>query len=498
MTVRTFNLQVYAPATDQESSWAQRSTGPGVVWAHNFESSSEVTQFLYPASITTYTSQNTDPLAAYRDTAPEFGTGAGCLVSRTRSARILDDLPSVPENTANQLIRVSDASQFPDPATYYNAGGYRLILGGAQDTPGVIKPQEMVQVRAINYTTNTLTVTRGVQLGTYWGGLNTAPAHAAQTPIGTADQMRWQRIMMPFAAGQNGKSTPDIGIANGYRTKTWTWSHAIWGRFRGSFWGHSAVHTKYDAKFPPDDTYVGGYGATYGFAQPTAAIPQITNSFAHADPEMCNEFWIQWRMWYPSLKLQDNDGKLFYLHPVHSSLPQQLFMGTNPSSHIPGAAGGTGPKVLIAHRNGPAIQDNGGTVMDVDIPYNHWIDGWATWMLHVKPGRSDAENPSYAGTPQGSHNNAVPEGLIELYVAGPTESSFTLIQRTSNFRFEYGIPFSIHRTTPAIYSAFNPSNYPNAYISDTSSQGAPLTNHAVKYAQVILSRYEIPCPQPLV
>jgi hypothetical protein len=450
-------------------------------------------------------------MGASMEPAPELGSNAGCLISAARSTRILDDLPEVPELTPDQPIRVADASVFFNPANYYNSGGYRILLGGQQYDDGIIRPQEMVQVRAINYSTNTLTVTRGVQLGTYWGGLNRAPAHAAQTPIGYTDQLRWQRIMLPFAAGQNGKSTNDPGIALGYRTKTWTWSHAIWGRFRGAFWGHEAVHQKFDqvidpdngqrGPWPPLDDYptTSNFGTNLGFAKPgLAAVPRSWECFAHADANMCNEFWIQFRMWVPSIKMQDNDGKLFYLHPVHASLPQQIYMGSSPTSHVPGAAGGAGPQVVIAHRNGPAIQFNGGTIMDVDVPYNHWLDSWATWMLHVKPGRSDAENPNYTGTAVGDHDNAVAEGLIELYVAGPTDTSFTLIQRTSNFKFEYGIPFGQHRTTPAIFSAFNPANYPNAYISDSSSMGAPLTNHKVKYAQVILSRFEIPCPPPLV
>jgi hypothetical protein len=495
MTRGTITFTVAPPATNQAEDWNNRSRGPGVVWAHNFEHQDEIAKSLIFVSITQYTAQNTDPMAPYREAAPEFGANAGVLVSRTRSALLREALPVAPLNSPG-TIKVYDASNFIDPTTYYNRW-YLLLIGHATNLPPFPSTvqQEIVKVTAIDYATNTLTVERGYQTYKF---ATEAPAFAVDTPIGTDDLGRWNRIMMPLVAGQNGKTTDDIGIANGYRTRNWTWSANAHGRFRGAYWGHEATHAKFDAQWPPVDDYsVGNFGATYGYLKPSASVPTIFNCFAHANPQMCNEFWIQWRMKIPSLKMQDAPGKLMYLHTAHKSLQQQLFMGISAETEsVAGAPGGTGPRVILACRNGPEIEGNGGTIMDTQVPYNHWLDTWATWMIRVKPGRGTREWPEFPG-PLSAGGPGAPEGVIELYVAGPSDSAFTLIKRTSNFAHYYGIPFTIFRETPAMYNAFNPCNYPNNYMSQTSSSGAPLTNHAVKYAQVILSRYAIPCPLPL-
>jgi hypothetical protein len=494
MTIRSFTLNVVAPPAGAEADWVYRSTGPGVVWAHNFEQAAEVSNFLY-TSDGAYPYQNTDPMACQRIAAPEFGAGAGAISARTYTARLIDGLPAVPKGTV-ATIRVSDASPFIDPTTYYNRW-YLLLVGFATNEQQYWGyPQELVRVDAVDYVNNTLTVRRGHQT---YSGATEAPAHIANTPIGTTDKMRWNRPMCPLVAGSNGKTTDDIGIQNGYRTRPWAWSRTGHGRFRGGYWGHETTYGLFNPLWPPADDYsVGNRGATYGYEGPTAAIPQITNSFAHADPQMCNEYWIQWRQYMPALKAQDSASKLCYLQNVDRSTAQQLFLGVDNRSrpNLPGAPGGTGPQVSFAHNFGAEIEDwaqGDGQPMDTLIDYNHWLDTWATFMIHVKCGRGQREWSAYPNDGRGG----APESIIELYCAGPSDSGFTKIKSIDTFRMRYGYPGNYIWNPPA-YNSFAPVNYPNAYISPTSSSGAPLTNHEMKFAQVILSRHQIPCPAPLV
>jgi hypothetical protein len=480
VTIRSFTLNVTAPATDQVTSWNQRSTGPGVVWAHNFEYQAELNQFLFsPGSAFPHNAN--EPFLPKRYSAPQFGPTAGMVGERTWATTLAEPLPPVPENTMGS-IRVTDASVFPDPATHYN-GWYELLIGkGASEGYN----QESIRVYSINYATNTLTsVLRGEQLSS--GSLTHTPDFPAGFPIGHAPSARWNRLMLPLVAGQNGLPFNDRGIAAGYNTKTWTQSTTNYGiahgRFRGGWWGHPAAHAKYHAQWPPADTSLGWEGASATNGTPLA------NCFAHNDPNMCSEFWIQYRMKIPAAKFNDTPCKLMYLQTANMSTPQQLF-------HSIDTSGSYEDRLVLAYNfNGPVFDF--ASVMSQPGWHRYVPDEWVTYMIHVIPGRGVREWPEYPGT--GANQGGAAEGTIEMFAARQNESTFTKFCSTTIFKCRYGYPppDGSYNTNPPAYNAFNPTNYPNHYPGSGSS-GAALTNSEVLYAQVILSRFEIPCPPPLV
>jgi hypothetical protein len=474
MTARTFTFTVQPPPPTGNANWAERSTGPGVVWAHNFEEEGELTQHLFSAD-TVYNYTAADQFRPTLVPAPELGATAKAVGSRTWAAVIAETIPAVPELTAG-TIRVNDASAFPNPAAG-PYGKYSLYIGN-----GYV--HERVEVLSINYATNTLSVIRGQQLE---GSANDiAPQHVDGTPIGCAPSCRWNRIMMPFAAGQNGKSAPDIGIANGFRTATWAQSTTKYGqahsRWRRGFWGHPAAYAKYNAQWPPADY------ATTGWAPPTTSIPTVTDCFAHPDPAMCGEFWFQYRMKVPAAKFTDVASKLIYIQTAHQSMPQQIFCT------LDGRSASYEDRIIPAYNfNGP-IWDYA-SVMKQPGWFRIPPDEWVTYMVHIIPGRGVREWPEYSGDRQGG----APEMTIEMFAARANQSTFTKYATVTNWRGRYGYPApdGSHNTAPPAYNVVNPANYPNTYVGSGSS-GAPFTNHELLFAQCILSRYEIPCPTPLV
>jgi hypothetical protein len=414
MSNRTFRANV-RQASATTGNWATRSTGPGVVWAHNFENAAEVQNFLYTSN-GYYQYQKTDPMAAIRGDASELGSGAGCIKARTYSARIPGGLLSVPKGTV-EVIQLDNATPFMRPQDYYN-GWYWLLIGHATNEEQYRGyPQEVVRVDAVDHQNHTLTVRRG---HVTYSGQTHAPAHTNNTPIGITSMLRWNRPMCAIRAGSNGRTADDIGIQNGFRPVDWTWTRTAHGRFHRGYWGSTEAHAAYDALWPPADNYDdpagslaawgnAARGLNLGWAKYTTIFPQqqtvpaqIQNVFAHSDPEMCNEYWLQWRQYLPASKVDDTSSKLLYLQTADISTPQQLFINISNLArpNVPSAAGGTGPELTLAHNFSETIPDfvnnsAGWSTMDDLIVYNHWLDSWATIMLHVKLGRGIREWPEY-------------------------------------------------------------------------------------------------------
>jgi hypothetical protein len=417
-----------AASVSADADWTLRSTAAGVVWAHDFREANELSYFLQgqnlPSSGGTTDAGTTNPpvqpFLPYVRSETRFGSSK-VLVSRCVGTTLSSGI------TAGQAtVTVASAADFPDPTSQ----GYFLLIGDENT-------QEWVYVTGKSGTT--LTVVRGRD-----GSV--ARSFASGTPIGVAPTGKWTRPMSAFPATQNGKTSADIGIANGYQSRTWPFASTVaHGRYRGGYWGHSTYRTSYDASFP-----VSPY--TYAYTNPYT--PPFLNCWEGT------EFYLQFRMKVDAARFTAAPGKLFYLQNASGSTAQQLYFNVSPAS--------TGHRLNIA-TNG---QGSGQPAL-TPIAWNIPDDTWVTYLIHMLPGRQ-----------------GVAETTCEVFAAIDGATSYTTILSGATYAWNY--EFDLARDPPA-FNSFSPTNYANAYVG-TGSVGAPSASNAIEYTQIILSRNTIPVP----
>jgi hypothetical protein len=437
-TAQTKNVAFDATAS-AEADWIARSTGTGVVWAHDFRNEAEYTNFLRGQS---------DPFCATLGATP-FGNSQA-IQGLGVGTVLTENVPAASARYESQTWSVNSAASFPDPST---VGAYNVCVG----TPdGRYSPQvlEIVRVTAVNYGNNQITVQRG-QEGSgsnYW----TSNYVAGTDTVGVGHRGQWRKPFGAFPAGQNGLATADRGIVTGLvPQRDWTGygdSANNWA-FRTAYYGHESYHS--GSVFDGD------------------------------------EFWLQFRAKINLARFQNGpSSKFWYLQVVDGSVDQQFF------GHIrqrgaydinrwpepvswPYSSGGS--HVIVAHEWGPAItnssyQENGlyGTTC---IPAGGycWLyppDTWVTWLMHVIPGRSGVAETTY-----------------ELFAAVQGETEYTTIMSVPDVEVNYDSGFG----GVAGFNSFWPQNYANDYAG--SGAGAPAqTNTLVEYTQIILSQSWIAPP----
>jgi len=416
-----------------DADWAARSSGAGVVWAHDFVSDSEMSQFLMSPNPIPLT----HPLVPGVRSESLFGSSR-VLVNRCIASALTQPVKDSTKG-AIETFYLADASPFPDPET---VGEYLLLIGGAN-----ADGQTQEEVAAVAKNGNTLTVRRAA-------GLGDPIARPAGSFIGHAPSARWSRLMCAFPAGANGKSTPDIGIAHGYQEHEWTatpsnLSMAHW-RWRTGWWGHQSYFDLYNSVWPVAP-YSDSYGRTF------------KNAFEGT------EFWIQFRMKISESRFHSPRGKIMYLQNAHRSNAQQLYFVVEPDNP------------LRPERNRQfRMECNFGlnpsnTLISGTAAWQYPSDDWATYMIHMKPGRYGAA-----------------ETLLEVFAARRNQSAFTTLFSQGNLSWPYHLDNMDNQAPPA-FNSFQPCSYPNAYVG-TGSSGPPTTTNTIEFTQVILSSKPIACP----
>ena len=141
-----------------------------------------------------------------------------------------------------------------------------------------------------------------------------AQAHAAGEAFSLDRKNSWNRPLGAFDSPKNGKLTPDIGIANGFKDRSGRL--AVYHRqFRGAWWGHPDYEALYDAKWP-----INGYD--------TGSWHTYTDTFDG------NEFWLQYRQKVSASRLVPNmpRGKLNYIQNCSTTTAQQLYSQSSRTS----------------------------------------------------------------------------------------------------------------------------------------------------------------------
>jgi hypothetical protein len=451
MSNRTFRANVRsASATTQDSDWISRSTEPGVVWAHDFRDPNEVRAWRYTPSLGTANTQPDHILDVQRNATSGIGS-SGMMVHTIRGTTLAQNL-----DATSTTVYLTSVAEFPDPALAVGGvagtGRYYALMGSNALT------SEQVIVTGINRNDNSLTIIRSPSAQ--------RQPHDAGGGFSVQDQTAWWRYMGAFGV-ENGKTTPDVGIANGFKNfdtdfTTMTVSRN-YGRMRGCYWGHSDYEALYDATWP-----ISGYDAA------STAAGRVWH-----DTFVGTEFWIQWRAKIAGDRMANPDGKMCYLQAV-TATPHQFFTNISPETS-------KGQRLnFVNDGQGRIIDLCGKTLTQPYTPYMTEVstyqcrlNEWVTYMIHVRPGRFQ-----------------VFESVVDLYVQEPEDTAWRHIISTSNLDMAYYMPAS-NRPHPPAYNIFSVLNYANHYEGG-GSVGASSSTHSIQATQVILSSQEIPLPLPLV
>lgn len=514
-------------------NWATRSTAPGVMWAHDFsESDAEVDIF------TNYTdSQNqgrTNPVTgSYPNALRRISGGPdGSYALRTICVgNTLTQAAPLGVKGASHVLHVSNAADWPDPATTYPYSAYIGLPGSGQI------PYEEVRVTARNVGAGTLTVTRKVDGNSYpgqVGGVTYAATDAPPYPIGWSIGMNpgatWKRPFVAFAAGQNGKATQDIGLTtHTARGTDYTWpttrdSQAHYLFRKGYFGSRWYWDTTVNPSAPQATSWTGTSEPWY----------TTTGTIFEGD-----EFYLQFRVRIGiGITTEQQTSKFFYLHNTCAGGQSQIFGEMGPSAgeltpiseRVTGTTYGSPPLLFTGggdsrapaggrlYSDGLYMNNDSGTQQwQYDYPASYvnptigsfcWpADTWVTFLLHVKFGRDNAE--AYAPTGISSYDIQPPwrnatdpsfHTTVEWKVHLPGWSDYKVLFKARNlpwfFSDDIGSP-GWYKYNPAGINSIWLTPFPNLY--QNSGGKPPLTaTTPVDFTQVIFSKLPIAPPLDIV
>lgn len=417
------------------SDWKSRSTAPGVVWAHDFSDPEEARAWRYSSQDSLAPTRAAD----WQDIAIDPSVSAPGT-SRALVHRIIGTTLAQPIDATSTRVFLTDVSEFPDPGVVGAYGGptdpYVLLGTGGNVAEGV-----RVIAKGPNYVDLVRpTVAQG------------AKAHAVGEAFSLDAKNSWNRPLGAFNTPKNGKLTPDIGIANGFKDRSADWRYN-YGQFRGAWWGHNDYRALYHANWP-----TGGFD--------TGSWYTYTNTFDG------NEFWLQYRQKVSASRLASNmpRGKLNYIQNCSSSTAQQFYFLVKPD---------LGRRLYLAHDGQSAFTVHPKNIDGGEVPTAQWLiepDVWETFMFHIKPG----------------HTPYSPDSTVELFAAREGDASWTTLMSRTDFNIHFYSPAANYGEVPA-YNNFQPRNNPNHYQGSSGGGSCPRTNY-VAYTQIILSSQPIALP----
>lgn len=506
-------------ATASSADWVSRSTAAGVVWAHNFEADAELYNFVRgdPGSGTV---TNPDPAlmpnGLYLEATP-FGSSRA-IVGRAVGTTFTQATPS---GTAGDIhtFHVADASQLPNPSPQY-----RLLIGDPSD------PQkgcfEYVDFLSRDLVNNTISVRRRRTSETmpadpvsvaYPG----APSYPIGWTIGRGPMGSWNRPMAAFPAGQNGKLTADVGIANGTVTKARVWNPTRGGNghlsFREGYWGSRHY---WDTAVNPSAPYRNW----------TPADP--ADNTTRADAWDGDEFYLQFRFKCSASRLTEYATKLLYIQNAFNSGTGQIFAAVGekkfneqpaPGEAAPGVTYGRFMQWLCG--GGDSRQpaggylfsdfqgdgnDQGSNAYQLGYPACNYTnrsgsgmycwcypaEEWVTVLVHVKFGRDNAELSASPTPPWLSASDPTFRTLFEVSVVSPGETTYrkliSIPDATWFFGDSIGDLQNYFYNPPGLNAVWLTQEL-NSYIG-AGSVAPPTESHSIAFTEAILSTQPIPAP----
>lgn len=286
-----------------EEDWIARSTGPGVLWAHDFRHDEEFHNF-HRGNARPYERLRTapQPMPLHATLVPTSFGESRAIRSSARGTHLVKGVPAAARG-ATQVWYVADITKIPEPWD----GPYILL----------VSTHEYVEVQSRDVAKGTITVKRGA---TRQGSTR---ARAAGTTIGSGPQGRWIRPTAALPAGTNGKPTDDIGITNGSARKTNRAFTSHW-TFREGYFGHRSY---WDPAHGP---------ALYKDWKPNTA----THNETRYDAWEGDEFYLQFRAKISGSRFKAPSAKMIYIQCCSGSGNQQYFWGVGPKGRRTAVPGG--------------------------------------------------------------------------------------------------------------------------------------------------------------
>lgn len=517
-----------------DQDFATRATGPGVIFAHNFEFDGELDYFIRtadPNTDATITNQSPKPAGGLTLVSTPFGKSRA-IRAKAFGCKLTQDVPAANPFPAHdqQVWHVDDVTGIPDPA----GQPYTVIVGDGAGSGGI----ETIEVQSVSVVANTMTVRRKMLNQDGGFGTSVAPPFPVGYTVGRGPNGSWNRPFAAFPAGQNGKPTPDIGIANGSVTKARVWTgNVINGNshhtFREGYFGHRFYWD------PSQPAGTGPAGATPGIYKNW--LPQDGGGTRN-DAWDGDELYIQFRAKISASRfaLTAPNSKMLFIQNLEVSGSGQIFWLSGhskdgekppPAEALDGVQYGT---LLVAETsfgsqdNAPAGHtlcasgqkdgvDDGGQPVQLGYPNSIWqqrpnnylawcfsAERWITYYIHIKFGKDNSPlNPTGQGptphAPFASATDATYRTTWELSVAEPGDTTYkTLVSRT-DFTWMFGDQKDqqgYYFYNPPGLNAFWMTQNLNSYVGggSLSPSAAP---HWIDYTQCIVSRLPIPIPNDL-
>lgn len=526
-------------AVSGTADWASRSSGPGVLWAHDFSSSADELSYFWRYYTPDFGSFATNPSAGALATLPNplvlNSTSLGAsksIVSKIVGAGVNgywdgnSVQTTIPAGATyhqsgwptTQVWALSSASDFPDPT---KIGQYQAFVGQLPNDAVA----EAVTIAAVDYANSRITVQRASQgsSGIYSAGL--APSYDLRSltlSLGMGPSGQWVRPFACFSGAQNGKGANDA--ANGGAVTLRAWSTATDAKthfnFREGYYGHPYYWNPAVNPAPPYQNWT----------------PQDRPGAPRNNAWDGQEIFIQFRAKISASRFGSGAqvGKMLFVQNSTGSGPGQTFWVTGPvrgkelPASIEQGVGATSfgtflsPYVSYGDSRAPAggslmangkqtagvgpgypIQDDFPGIWSSSNPFTVWCfpsDVWVTYLLHFIYGRDNAPlNPTDS---LGEPKPPWPAGsdyltTFELYVAMPGATKWSKILDASKgantWRWFYGEDYGYYHYNPPGINALWLAEYPNIYLG-SGSKPPPRQTSTVEYTQVIASRNSIPLP----
>jgi hypothetical protein len=462
-----------------EADWVSRSTGAGVVWAHDFRYEQEVKQFRV--------SDNVQPFATSRVGNDPEGVGYHTIfwdssdgIGESKCVRTTapNGIAGMPSSTWwENLDSARSRAHFPAGTTYTAA----TSTTGTFTFPGG----------------STLAYSSAGGLGGYEGPTNTTAVFNGEflKYQGRVSAGGWTRPFSALVAGTTGNGLPSADRASGGETRRTydATSTSAFANFRKGYYGHSTYHT------------AGGGGSTSADWDGTEFYLQFRVKLStgrhdkRTPPTGANSSnanvttWLHDGQTYEFLP----SGKLVFIQPGPTQLDGYVIIQSGAYQQY---AYQTAPFRMYSLRGTVFLQDpqvsTGSEKFQNVAPYattcvaglNTWSaanscwewpeNEWVTVLYYMKPGRSNDG--------QGSNQSTwtFRDTHVRVWVAREGATSYTEIFNKSDLAFAWGTD----PTTPT--GSINNVDF-SCYMNNLPGW----KGWEQKYTQVIFSKQMIPCPQ---
>jgi hypothetical protein len=391
-----------------EQDWIARSTGSGVVWAHDFRTQAEVDNFInddIALTTTTYSSDGITGGSVMQTIPGNLPAMITAIVETTGTAA----------KTAEVTCSASlDLTAGVDAVRFFNLSSPWSVMNNREEGGVVLAYPVVAIVSTSPYKFRISTIPTDpayfsaynfdpAGFASYSGAVSTVTAQRCRVSRGS-----WVRPMSALASG-NGQSAADRGVtALGMPGRVWntTSSTARTFAWRRDYYSHADYRTQYGTNYPGIENWFDASGA------------QLTDNWRGSD------FWVQWRVkisasrWQASDAATRNSNALKYFAawttwqtPAHEVVWMDSNTDPAPYNFFSASVGGrvtgyTNPSVSVGFDHGAILQPNGDydTTCRIDGGGNYPAaascfrmppDEWVTFLLHVIPGKNYTNNTGW-------------------------------------------------------------------------------------------------------